>query len=178
MKLIIPICTLAVLLQATLGYYAPSLVLIDFVLIAVVYLAFQRDQVQAVVAGALAGIALDALSAGSILGANGFTKTLVAYLIATLSTRIVLDNPLARIPVLGGAALLDAAVYVTLQRLFGQPTLQRFAETASYKIIATTVAGTILFYLLDASVGERADNRRQFAFRRRIARRRIGRRRM
>ena len=74
MKSIIAICTLAVLLQATLGYFAPSLILIDFVLIAVVYLALQRDQVQAVVAGALAGIALDALSAGSILGANGLTE--------------------------------------------------------------------------------------------------------
>ncbi len=166
----------AVLLQATLGRIWEPLVFVDFVLIAVVYFALQRDGVQAVITGTLAGLAVDALS-GGVLGAHGFTKTLVAYLIATLSTRVVLDNPLVRIPVLGGAAFLDSLVYVGLHRLFNQPTLYRFVEIASYKLIATTVTGTVLFYLLDATIGARADQRRHFAFRRRIARRRIGRRR-
>lgn len=169
--------TLAVVLQATLARIWSPLVYIDFVLIAVVYFALQRDGVQAVIIATLAGLAFDALSAGSILGSNGFSKTLVAYLIATLSTRVLLDNPLVRIPVLCGAALLDNVVYVLLHRLFDQPTLFRFAEIASYKLIATTVVGTLLFYVFDTIVGERADSRRHFAFRRRVARRgRLGRR--
>jgi rod shape-determining protein MreD len=168
---------LAVLLQATLRERWSPLASIDFVLIIVVYTALQRDAVQAVLVGTIAGLAVDALSGGSILGANGLTKTIIAYLIAALSTRIVLDNPLVRIPVLGGASLFDSVFYVGLHRLFDQPPALRFAETASYKLIATTVAGTLLFYLFDTYVGERADRRRHFAFRRRIARRRIGRRR-
>lgn len=167
---------LAVLLQATLGRIWSPLVLVDFVLIAVVYYALQRDGVQAVIIGTVAGLAIDALSAGSVFGSNGFTKTLVAYSIAAISTRVVLDNPLLRIPVLGGAVLMDSVVYVLLHRLFNQPTLIRFAEVASYKLIATTIVGTLLFYLFDATIGERADRRRHFAFRRRVARRSIGRR--
>jgi rod shape-determining protein MreD len=166
---------LVVLLQVTINRWLPF-VLIDFVLILVVYFALQRDGVQAVIIGALTGLAIDGLSAGSLLGSNGFTKTLVAYTIAALSTRIVLDNPLLRIPVLGGAALMDSMVYVFLHRLFSQPTLIRFVEFASYKLIATTVVGTLLFYVFDVIIGEGADRRRHFAFRRRVARRTLGRR--
>lgn len=168
---------LVVLLQVTLNKWSPF-ILIDFVLIVVVYFALQRDGVQAVIIGTIAGLAIDGLSGGSLLGSNGFTKTLVAYTIAAISMRVVLDNPLLRIPVLGGAALMDSAVYVVLHRLFNQPTLIRFAEVASYKLIATTIVGTLLFYLFDATIGERADRRRHFAFRRRVARRSLGRRRI
>jgi hypothetical protein len=44
----------------------------------------------------------------------------------------------------------------------------------SYKLIATTVAGTLALYLLDALVAERNSQRRQFATRRRVARRSTG----
>lgn len=178
LKLKIFLCIVsAVLLQSALGAVWLPLRYIDLPLIAVVYFALQRDAVQAVITGCLAGLATDALSGGSLLGASGFTKTLVAYSIAYLTSHIVLNNPLARIPVLAGAAAIDSAVYVLLHRLFRQTFFVPVAETAAYKLIATTVVGTIIFYVLDAYVGEHADRRRQFAFRRRIARRRTGRRR-
>jgi hypothetical protein len=47
-------------------------------------------------------------------------------------------------------------------------------QTISYKLIATTVAGTLALYLLDAIVAERSSQRRQFATRRRVARRTTG----
>ncbi|HYJ45103.1 MAG TPA: hypothetical protein VEV81_00720, partial [Pyrinomonadaceae bacterium] len=84
------------------------------------------------------------------------------------------------IPVLAGAALVDDTVYVFLHRLLGQPTNFAFVEQASFKLIATTVVGTVILYLLDAIFSERARQRRLLAFRRRVARRsvaRVGRRR-
>jgi hypothetical protein len=47
-------------------------------------------------------------------------------------------------------------------------------QTMSYKLIATTVAGTLALYMLDALVAEKSAQRRQFATRRRVARRSTG----
>ncbi|MCA1558085.1 MAG: hypothetical protein LC731_06050, partial [Acidobacteria bacterium] len=96
---------------------------------------------------------------------------LTAYVIATLATRVMLDNPLVRIPVLAGAALLDATVYVLLHRMLDRASLQPFVETASYKVIWTTIVGTIFLYIFDTLFSERARQRRQLSVRRRVARR-------
>jgi rod shape-determining protein MreD len=165
------VLALAIILQSSLRAVWQPFVYIDLPLVVVVYFALQRDAFQALAVGAIAGLASDALSGGGLLGAGGFSKTLTAYLIFALSTRVMLDNPLARIPVLAGAALLDACVYVFLHRLLGQASLIPFVEAASFKLIGTTIAGTILLYLLDNFFSERARQRRQFAFRRRVARR-------
>jgi rod shape-determining protein MreD len=165
------VLALAVILQSSLPAIWPPLVYIDLPLIVVVYFALQRDPLQALVIGAVTGLAMDALSPGGLLGAGGFSKTLVAYLIAYIATRVMLDNPLVRIPVLAGAALLDSVIFVLLHRMLGQPTLKPFAEFASYKLIATTVVGTLILYVLDTFFSDRARQRRQFAWRRRVARR-------
>ena len=164
---------LAIVLQTSLLNEWPPLGYVDLPLVVVVYVALQRDPLQALIIGAIAGLATDAFS-GGLLGAGGFSKTLTAFLIASLATRVMLDNPLARIPVLAGAALLDNTVYVFLHRMLGQPSLIPFVQMAAYKLIGTTVAGTLILYLLDTFFSDRARQRRQFAFRRRVARRSIG----
>jgi len=93
---------------------------------------------------------------------------------------VMLDNPLARIPVLAGAALFNDTLYVLLHRMLGQTMNYRFVDREPLKLIATTVAGTIILYVLDLFFSERARQRRQLAFRRRVARRtpvRLGRKR-
>lgn len=178
MRLKIAVCVaLAVVLQSSLRVLWPPLAYADLPLVVVVYFALRRDALLAVVVGTAAGLATDALSQG-LLGAGGFSKTLTAYLIAAIMTRVMLDNTLLRIPVLAGAAAFDALVYNLLHRLLGQvptPMGESLAETAAFKIIWTTVAGTALAYLLDKFFSEQARQRRQFAFRRRIARRALGR---
>jgi len=165
---------LAIILQASLpAVWRPFKDYFDLPLIVVVYFALQRDALQALTIGAIAGLATDALS-GGLLGAGGFSKTLTAYVVASLATRIMLDNPLLRIPVLAGAALLDSLVYVFLQRLLDQPSLVPFAQVAAFKIIGTTIIGTVALYVIDGFLSERALQRKQFAFRRRVARRSTG----
>lgn len=173
------VLAVAVILQSSLPAVWPPFVYLDLPLIVVVYVALQRDALQALLVAAVAGLATDALSYG-LLGAGGFSKTLVAYTVVSLATRVMLDNPLVRIPVLAGASLLDDTVYVLLHRMLGQPTNYQFVERASFKLIGTTITGTIILYLLDMIFSERARQRRQLAFRRRIARRgivRLGKRR-
>jgi len=176
MKLKIAVCVaLAVLLQTNLRGLWEPLVLIDLPLVVVAYFALKRDAVQAMIIGVATGLATDLLS-GGLKGANGFTNTLVAYCIAVLATRIMLDNPLARIPVLAGASALDVVLYVGLHRMLGQSLRLPFVEMTAYTVIATTVVGTFVFLLLDLFFSERVSQRRQFAFRRRAARRSLVRR--
>ena len=163
----------SILLQLSLREIWPPLSYIDFPLVVVVYIALQRDAWQALLVGTLAGVIVDAAS-GGLIGAGGFSKTLTAYVIYFAATKINLENPLLRIPVLATASVLDSAIYVFWHRVLGYPPLVPFVQTMSYKLIATTVAGTLMLYMLDALVAEKSAQRRQFATRRRVARRSTG----
>jgi rod shape-determining protein MreD len=173
------VLTVAIVLQSSLPADWSPAVYVDLPLIVVVYFALQRDALQALLIGAISGLVTDALSRG-LLGAGSFSKTLTAYVIVTVASRVNLDNSLARIPVLAGASLLDDSVYVLLHKMLGQSSSYPFIERASFKLIGTTVVGTVILYGLDVLFSERAKQRRKLAFRRRVARRgivRFGRRR-
>jgi len=162
----------AVLLQWTLRNVAEPFAYIDFPLIVVVYAALQRNSVKAIFFGTFAGIAVDALS-GGLLGANGFSKTLIAYLVSELARRVYMDNLLLRIPVIAGACILDDLVYWGMHWLLGQPPTVPLFVVISYTLIGTTIAGTIVYLLLDVVLTERTRPRRRdmFAARRQTRRR-------
>lgn len=153
----------AVLLQWTLRNVAEPFAYIDFPLIVVVYAALQRNSIKAILFGTIAGIAVDALS-GGLLGANGFAKTLIAYLVSELARRVYMDNLLLRIPVIAGACLLDDLVYWGMHWLLGQPPTGSVFVIMSYTLIGTTIAGTITYLLLDFAVTERLRPRRREMF--------------
>jgi rod shape-determining protein MreD len=167
------VLSVSILLQLLLREVWGKLSYIDFPLVVVVYIALQRDAWQALVVGTLAGLIIDAAS-GGLVGAGGFSKTLTAYIIYFAATRVNLENPLLRIPVLAAGSLLDSAIYVFWHRVMGYPPVAPFVQTMSYRLIATTVVGTLVLFVLDALVGERNSQRRQFATRRRVARRSTG----
>jgi rod shape-determining protein MreD len=167
------VLSVSILLQLLLREVWGKLSYIDFPLVVVVYIALQRDAWQALVVGTLAGLIVDAAS-GGLIGAGGFSKTLTAYIIYFAATRVNLENPLLRIPVLAAGSLLDSAIYVFWHRVMGYPPVAPFVQTMSYRLIATTVVGTLVLFILDALVAERNSQRRQFATRRRVARRSTG----
>lgn len=154
---------IAVLLQWTLRNVAEPFAYVDFPLIIVVYAALQRNSVKAILFGTIAGIAVDALS-GGLLGANGFSKTLVAYLVSELARRVYMDNLLLRIPVIAGACLLDDLVYFGMHWLLGQAPTLPVVVMISYSLIGTTIAGTIVYLLLDFASTERLRPRRREMF--------------
>jgi len=163
------VLALAIALQSALAAWHP-LAYLDLGLILVVYFALQREALQALVVGAAAGFATDTLSHG-LLGAGGFSKTLTAYVVFLAASRVMLDTTLLRIPVLAGATLIDNFIYVAMNRLFGHPPTMPFIQNVAYKIIATTIAGTILLYFYNSMFSAPARQRRQFSVRRRVARR-------
>ncbi|MEW6361503.1 MAG: rod shape-determining protein MreD [Pyrinomonadaceae bacterium] len=163
---------IAVLLQWTLRNVAEPFAYVDFPLIIVVYAALQRDAVKAILFGAVSGLAVDALS-GGLLGANGFSKTLVAYLVSEVARRIYLDNLLLRIPVIASACLIDDLVYYALHRLLGQEPSGQLIVTIAYSLVGTMIAGTLIFAFLDYLLAERLRPRRRELFpQRRSSRRR------
>lgn len=167
------VLALSIVLQLSLRAVWPPLSYIDFPLVVVVYIALQRDAWRALLVATLAGVIVDAAS-GGLIGSGGFSKTLTAYVIYFAATRVNLENPLIRIPVLAAATVLDSAIYVFWHRVLGHPPNVPFVQVLSYKLIATTVVGTIVLYMLDSLLTERAAQRRQFATRRRVARRTSG----
>ena len=179
-KLVACVALAAVAQTGLSTVWRPS-VYADLTLVVVVYFALQRDAVQAVIIGTAAGLATDVLSNG-LLGARGFSMTLTAYLLAALVTRVMLDNTLLRIPVLAGAAGFNSLVYLLMHQLLGQPPgnplAGSIAETVAFSVIWTTVVGTAVAFVLDLFFNEstRVRQRRAFAFRRRLARRGLGRR--
>ncbi len=153
----------AVLLQWTLRNVAEPFAFIDFPLIIVVYAALQGSSIRALFYGTVAGIAVDALS-GGLLGANGFSKTLIAFVVSEIVRRVYVDNLLLRIPVIAGACLLDDLVYYGMHRLLGQEPTGEFVTTLAYTVIGTTIAGTIIYLLLDSFFAENVKNRRREVF--------------
>jgi rod shape-determining protein MreD len=154
---------ISILLQWTLRNVAEPFAFIDFPLIIVVYAALQRDAIKAVLFGTFAGIAVDALS-GGLLGANGFSKTLIAYMVSELARRVYMDNLLLRIPVIAGACLLDDLIYYGMHRLLGQEPLGQPIVVISYTLIGTTIAGTMSYIILDFVLSEKSRPRKREMF--------------
>lgn len=140
---------IAILLQWTLRNVAEPFAFVDFPLIIVVYAALQqRNSIRAVLFGAVGGLAMDALS-GGLLGANAFSKTLIAYMVSEITRRVYVDNLLLRIPIIAGACLLDDFLYYGMHRLFGQVPSVNAVTTIAYTLIGTTIAGTLIYIVLE-----------------------------
>ena len=144
----------SILLQWTLRNVAEPFAFVDLPLIIIVYAALQRDAIKAVLFGSIAGLAVDALS-GGLLGANGFAKTLVAFAVSELARRVYMDNLLLRIPVIAAASIIDDMVYYGLHRLLGQEPNVSVVTTVAYTLIGTTIAGTMIYLLLDLALAQK-----------------------
>jgi len=144
---------IAVVLQWTLRNIFDPLAFIDFPLIIVVYAALQRNSIRAIIFGTVSGVAVDALS-GGLLGASGFSKTVVAYMVFEMARRVYLDNLLLRIPVIAGACLVNDLIYVGVQYMFRQAPTGDILVTMSYRLIGTTIAGTLVYLFLQSISGD------------------------
>lgn len=154
---------IAVILQWTLRNVHEVFMYVDFPLIVIVYAALQRNTIKALLFGTIAGIAVDALSSG-LLGANGFSKTLIAFAVSELARRVYLDNLLLQIPVIAGACLIDDLVYYGMHRLLGQDPNAPVLITIAYSLIGTTIAGTIIYLILGNISVDRLKRRRRDSF--------------
>lgn len=149
----------AVFLQWSARNVWEPLVYVDFVLIGVVYAALQRNAIKAIVFGSICGIAVDALS-GGLLGANGFTKTLIAYIVSEAARRVYLENLFLRIPVLAAASLIGNVAVYGLCMLFGDVPEAPFLKTLVFSTVATLFVGVIILFAIENVSLDRISRRR------------------
>lgn len=153
----------AIALQWTLRNIAEPLSFIDLPLIIVVYAALQRNSIRAILFATLSGLAVDALS-GGLLGANGFAKTIVAYVVSEMARRVYMDNLILRIPVIAGASLLSNLIYFGVHRLFGHPPAGDPLVIGSYSLIGTTIVGTLIYLLFQTYSGDKVRRKKRDMF--------------
>lgn len=154
---------IAVVLQWSLRNVADQAMFVNFPLIIVVYAALQRNSIRAILFGSISGILIDSLS-GGLLGANGFSQTIIAFIVSEIARRVYMDNLILRIPVIAGACLLNTAIYLGMHRLFGQVPSGDILVTVVYTLIGTTIAGTIIYLLLDTMSGDKLRRKKRDVF--------------
>ena len=155
----------ALALQTTLAWYATrGSVAVDFVLVAVVYVALTSGPTAGLLAGTLGGLVQDALATGGITGIGGLAKTLVWFLTGIVGTQFIVVQSVPRFVVFFVATVVHQTVFMGLYvlldaRQFGAPY-----ATVAEQAIGNAVVGVVAFQVVELLPGALA--------RRRAARRR------
>ncbi|HJO03229.1 MAG TPA: rod shape-determining protein MreD [Acidobacteriota bacterium] len=129
--------------QTTLTQMLPPLGLVDGLMVAIGLLALRRTFASSVLIGALAGFVQDSLS-GGIVGLHAFSKTVVAALITSLGSVIVVRGQLAETIVIGGAAVLEGTIVMGLLGFFAWPGGEALATIAARGGATAVVGGLII----------------------------------
>ena len=111
---------------------------VDWLLVAVVYMALRGTFREAVILGAVAGLMQDGLS-GEIVGLHGFAKTSIAAVIASFGSFLVVRGPLPEAVVTGIASLLESSIVVSWYVLLGRSSSVSGLSITG-RAIATAVA--------------------------------------
>lgn len=132
-RLLAAVVLLAVVVVQTtvVGRVRVAMVAPDVVVLALVLASLRLRAEAALVAGFLAGLAVDSLSAG-VVGVRAFTYTVVVYA-AVLTRRRADLGPLAAVGWVGGLSAASEALLLAVGAIFGEarPTpLQALQEVA------------------------------------------------
>jgi len=153
---------LALVLQTTLAQVVVrGTVALDLVLVVVVYLALSSGAATGLLAGAVAGLAQDALSSG-ILGVGGLAKTVVGFLIGIVAAQFIVVKPIVRFVVFFLATCVHAAVFMGMYELLGLRHFSRPWDGVLSQGLANALVGVIAFQAIEFIPGamqRRAANR-------------------
>jgi rod shape-determining protein MreD len=114
--IVLAILAVAIALQTTLARFFVGRMTVDFVLVAVVYVALSFGPVAGLLGGTAAGLAQDALS-GGILGIGGLAKTIVGFLAGTIGAQFIVSSALPRFVMFFMASLVHTACFMGIYAL-------------------------------------------------------------
>jgi hypothetical protein len=177
---------LALALQTTLArYVTPGANLIDLVFVAVVYIALSVGPGAGLVAGAIAGIAQDALSATgtsmvataagvatgrSIIGIGGLAKTVIGFVTGIVGMQFIVSRPLPRALVFFTSTVAHAIMFLGLYSVIDPGRSEMAYTTILSQAAANAVAGVLIFQIGESLPGF-LERRRSGSGRMRITRR-------
>lgn len=177
---------IALALQTSIArFVTPGAGLVDLVFVAVVYIALSGGPAAGLIAGAVAGLAQDALAATgsvtisigagtvatrSIIGIGGLAKTAVGFFAGIVGSQFIVARPLPRALVFFTATVAHAIMFVGLYRV-----IDRGYELTTFGGIfrqagANALVGVLLFQIADLLPGF-VDHRRSMGGHMRINRR-------
>jgi rod shape-determining protein MreD len=120
-----------------------ALLPVDWFLLATATVARSGDFVRAVLTGAAAGLAEDAISQ-NLLGLNAFAKAILGYALTIVSVRVVFGGALAVGAALAAASLANEAIVALLGALLLQSPIVPVSTDALWRAVATGIAGGAL----------------------------------
>ena len=158
------VIVIALALQTSIAYLTPGAGLVDLVFVAVVYIALSGGPTEGMIAGAVAGLAQDALAATSaldisigagtvsmrsIIGIGGLAKTVVGFFAGIIGSQFIVARPLPRALVFFTATVAHAIIFVGLYRV-----IDRGYELTTYGAIfrqagANALVGVLVFQIAD-----------------------------
>lgn len=130
---------------------------VDFMLILTVFVGVQPHAVRASIIGMTGGLAQD-FAFGALYGASGFPKTVIGYLLATISMKFSLDSKPVRFLVLPLCSIVNSLLYVYFLYFFGlqarATTFRDIVRVALIQLAANVIASIPLFWLFDRTLGK------------------------
>ncbi|HKY21589.1 MAG TPA: hypothetical protein VJM31_10245 [Vicinamibacterales bacterium] len=176
----------ALALQTSLArFLTPGANIIDFVFVAVVYIALTGGAGVGLIAGAVAGLAQDSLAATgpsmisvgagmvtarSIVGIGGLAKTVVGFVAGIIGSQFIVARPFPRALVFFTATVAHAIMFMGLYRVL-DPTYTEPSYGAIFSQAgANALVGVLVFQIAELLPGI-ADRRRSMGGGMRINRR-------
>ena len=130
--------------------WAP-LVIIDFPLVIVVYIALQREAWQSLIAATIAGLAIDA-SSGTILGAGGIFKNSHGLRSLLCGDEGQPGKSISANSGTGGSGSVTRRWFMSVCIVPGAAFAAPFVQTLAYSVIGTMVVRTVALLMLDNRV--------------------------
>jgi len=161
---------LALLFQTTLaGISFRGGTLVNFVLIAVVYVALSFGAVTGLLAGAAGGLVQDAI-AGGVVGIGGLSKTIVGFFVGVVGAHFIVSQPATRFVMFVGGTVVHELCFQSLYNLL-EGRAPHFAWGTLFTQAAVNgLIGILAFQIVEGAPGlmQRRETRRATFGRRRF----------
>jgi len=121
---------------------------IDLFLLLNIYYALNFSPLSCIAVGVTSGIVQDVFT-GGIIGMNAFSKTIVAYCIALISSRLMIKHPMILMLLVGVGTVVDLFTVYLLRRLFGLPLVMLSYQTLLTAAILNMLVGVLAYHVTD-----------------------------
>jgi len=137
-------------IEALIGRISPgALGYLDLMLVVVAYFAIRRSQRSAMLVGCAGGLLHDAWFQAGVFGMGGFKKTLVAWVVGGLASRLDLNHAPGRVTVGVVLSISDQFLEVGLYRLMDLATAPLDPVRIISRAAVTGVLVAVVFAIVD-----------------------------
>jgi rod shape-determining protein MreD len=161
---------LAVLFQTTLGGIALQAgTHVNFVLVAVIFIALALGPVSGLLAGTVGGIAQDAI-AGGIVGIGGISKTIVGFVVGIFGAQFIVSQPFPRLVIFVAGTFVHELCFQSLYALAEAHSVRIHYREVLIQALVNGLVGIAVFYVMENAPGmmQRREARRASFGRRRF----------